>query len=74
MGEPSPYFGVLVNPDRYRVYTIGHLEAKQVQKELDIYLANPPAPDVEIHDSVGALIGWFGLGVIIGLTAGVMIH
>lgn len=74
MGDKSPYMGVLVSPERYRVYTLGRLESKAIQKELDVYLSSPPAPDIEFDQSTMSLIGWFGTGLLVGLTAGLLLH
>lgn len=42
LGDPAPFYGVLVNPDRYKLYTVGIKQSIAIKENLDEYLSEPP--------------------------------
>lgn len=67
-GDKAPYYGVLVNPQRYRMFSIDHKERVEILDHLDEKLASAQPP--LISSSGWSQIGWLGMGLVLGLALG----
>ena len=71
-GDKSPYYGVLVDPDHYKSFTIDEKEATDFRNNLENYVLCPDkGPTVSLFSSSGIEFV-IGIGVL-SFVAGVVI-
>lgn len=70
-GDAAPFYGVMVSPKKYKIYTIDHEEKNQILDNLDKKLKPDPTPMTD--QGLGGLT-WFLMGSVFTLGTMAAFH